>query len=99
MKRYRSVGGTCFDVANTIFLVLLTIVMLYPLVNVLAISFSSKSAIDAGLVTWRLHGFNVSGYQYMLRDAELVIGTCFARRTWRVLRRTGRIRWMAAFLA
>ena len=52
MKHYRSVGGTCFDVANTIFLVLLTIVMLYPLVNVLAISFSSKSAIDAGLVTW-----------------------------------------------
>ena len=72
MKRYRSVGGTCFDVANTIFLVLLTIVMLYPLVNVLAISFSSKSAIDAGLVTWRPHGFNVSGYQYMLRDAELI---------------------------
>ena len=51
MKRYRSVGGTCFDVANTIFLVLLTIVMLYPLVNVLAISLSSKSANDAGLVT------------------------------------------------
>ena len=72
MKRYRSVGGTCFDVANTIFLVLLTIVMLYPMVNVLAISFSSKSAIDAGLVTWRPHGFNVSGYQYMLRDAELI---------------------------
>ena len=43
MKRYRSVGGTCFDVANTIFLVLLTIVMLYPLVNVLNICSATRN--------------------------------------------------------
>ena len=38
-------------------------------------------------------------WRFATATKAAVIGTCFARRTWRVLRRTGRIRWMAAILA
>lgn len=72
MKYRRSIGSWVFDIGNHTFMVLLMIVMLYPLLNVLAVSLSSKSAIDAGMVSWFPRGFNIAGYQYMMRDAELI---------------------------
>ncbi len=72
MKYRKTAGSIAFDVANHAFMILLMIVMLYPLLNVVAISLSSKSFIDAGEVTWLPRGFNTSGYQYMLRDSELI---------------------------
>lgn len=72
MKYRKTLGSVSFDIANHAFMILLMVVMLYPLLNVLAISLSSKAFIDAGEVTWLPKGFNISGYQYMLRDSELL---------------------------
>ena len=71
-KIKRNAGSITFDICNCIFLFLLMVVMLYPILNVLAISLSDKSSIDAGLVTWLPRGTNLAGYQYMLRDKELI---------------------------
>ncbi|MGN0742840.1 MAG: carbohydrate ABC transporter permease [Candidatus Fimadaptatus sp.] len=73
MRKYRRTAGSmAFDVFNHLFMILIMLIMIYPLMNVLAISMSSKAYIDAGEVTWFPRGFNVVGYQYMLRDSELI---------------------------
>jgi putative aldouronate transport system permease protein len=72
MKYRKSTGSMIFDTFNYVFLILLSVVMLYPVLNVLALSLSAKSQIDAGMVTWYPRGFSISGYQYMLRDDELL---------------------------
>ncbi len=55
--------GTCvFGVFNAIFLVILCAVMLYPFITVLAQSFSSPGAINAGQVSFWPVGFNVDTY-------------------------------------
>lgn len=70
--RTRSVGSFCFDVANYIFLILFSLLMLYPMVNIVAISLSDKVAVDKGLVSWLPIGFNLSGYEYMLSYEPLI---------------------------
>lgn len=63
-----------FDVFNYTFMVIMMIVMLYPLLNVLAVSLSNASDINAGNVTWFPRGFNLAGYQYIIEDGQLFIG-------------------------
>ena len=70
----RKVRVNAFDVANTVFMVLLMIVMIYPFLNVLAISLSTPSAINAGVVTFYPRGFNLSGYRYIIEDGRIFIG-------------------------
>lgn len=70
--RTRSVGSLCFDIFNYAFLIVLSLVMLYPMVNIVAISLSDKVAVDKGLVTWWPIGFNIAGYQYMLTYDALI---------------------------
>lgn len=70
--RTRSVASLSFDIANYIFLILFSLLMLYPMVNIVAISMSDKVAVDKGLVTWWPIGFNLSGYEYMLGYEALV---------------------------
>lgn len=70
--RTRSAGSLCFDIANHIFLILFSLLMLYPMVNIVAISLSDKVPVDKGMVTWWPIGFNISGYQYMLNYDALI---------------------------
>ena len=63
-----------FDVVNTVFMILLMIVMIYPFLNVLAVSLSSPSAINAGVVTFIPRGVNLSGYKYIIEDGRIFTG-------------------------
>ncbi|HML48638.1 MAG TPA: carbohydrate ABC transporter permease, partial [Clostridia bacterium] len=72
MKIKRSAGSVVFDALNTSFLFVLMLVMVYPMLNILALSLSDVGPIDAGVVSWYPQGFNVRGYAYMLRDPELI---------------------------
>ncbi len=51
MKVLKSRGEKIFDAVNNIFMFLIIIVMLYPMINQIAISFSSNSAIISGKVS------------------------------------------------
>ena len=60
---------TGFGIANTIFLLLLCFIMLYPFWNTLVRSLSANSAILSGRVYLWPVGLNLEGYQTLFRDA------------------------------
>jgi len=61
-----SISRRVFMVFNVIFFFLLAMVCFLPMINVLAVSFSSASAAQAGFVSfWPVH-FNVASYKYAL---------------------------------
>ena len=64
-------GDRVFLTVNEVILVLLAIVMLYPLVNTVAISFSSGVAADSGRVTIWPIDFQWAGWEYVVRDSTL----------------------------
>ncbi|MQM25623.1 carbohydrate ABC transporter permease [Glycomyces albidus] len=64
----QTTGTRVFAVFNTIFLVVLCVVTLYPFITVLAQSFSSPGAINAGQVNFWPVGFNVDTYDAMLSN-------------------------------
>ena len=56
------IGSRTFDVVLYILMGLLSIVFIYPFLNVLAISFSGNSAIVTGQVTFFPRDFILDGY-------------------------------------
>ncbi|MFD0712500.1 carbohydrate ABC transporter permease [Paenibacillus sp. GCM10027626] len=65
-------GRKLFLAANNIFLIGLAIVCLLPLVNILAISFSSSAAASAGAVKLWPVEFTLSSYKYALAKPEFL---------------------------
>ena len=57
-----------FQVINTILMIGILFITLYPFVYLVAQSFSSDAAASAGLVTFYPIGFNLNTYRYILRD-------------------------------
>lgn len=65
-------GNVVFDIINYIFLALIAGICLLPIINVLAISFSSSAKAGAGLVKlWPLD-FNILSYQYALTKPQFL---------------------------
>jgi ABC-type sugar transport system, permease component len=67
-----TVGRKTFQFANYTFLILLSLTCLFPLIHVLAISFSSSSAATAGLVTFWPVDFTTKSYQYILEEPAFI---------------------------
>ena len=63
-------GYRAFQVINTIIMILVIFITLYPFVYLVAQSFSSDAAASAGKVTFYPIGFNVNTYKYILRDNQ-----------------------------
>ncbi|WP_150269576.1 carbohydrate ABC transporter permease [Paenibacillus tepidiphilus] len=63
-----------FQRLNYVFLTVLALLCLFPIVNILAISFSSSEAVEAGRVTLWPVEFTLSSYRYML-DNNLFLGS------------------------
>ena len=57
-----------FTAFNTVALVVVSLLMLYPFVTILAQSFSSPGAIKAGMVSFWPVGFNLDTYRAMAQD-------------------------------
>ncbi len=64
----KSKGYKAFTLLNYIILSVLALLCFLPLLNVLAISFSDRSATAAGAVTFWPVNFTTAAYQYVLQD-------------------------------
>ncbi|MFC7455912.1 carbohydrate ABC transporter permease [Brachybacterium sp. GCM10030267] len=63
-----SLGYRAFTVINTVVLILVMVVMLYPFVNILAQSFSAEGYIVSGQVNLVPRGFNLDTYKVVMAD-------------------------------
>ena len=63
-----SKGYRIFQVFNTIFMIIIIFITLYPFVYLVAQSFSSEAAVSAGKVTFFPIDFTLDTYKYILRD-------------------------------
>lgn len=70
MKIHQSTGRKVFQVLNTIFMIFIIFITLYPFLYLVAQSFSSDAAVSAGLVTFLPIDFNLDTYKYILRDNQ-----------------------------
>lgn len=65
---HKSKSYRVFNVVNTIFLIFLAVLCIIPLVHVLAISFSSKAAADANLVSLIPIDFSLEAYKKTINN-------------------------------
>ncbi|MFF2909544.1 carbohydrate ABC transporter permease [Paenibacillus sp. NPDC057934] len=72
MNRHNSPGRRVFLILNYTFLILLGLACLLPLINVLAISFSSSTAVNAGKVSLWPVEFNLDSYRFVVGKPEFV---------------------------
>ena len=75
MKIKKSFGYSCFQVCNIIFMILLSIVMLYPMLYVIFASFSESNAflMHQGLLMWPVSP-NMRSYAKVLENPMVWIG-------------------------
>ncbi|MCQ6562783.1 carbohydrate ABC transporter permease [Paenibacillus mendelii] len=69
---HASFSRKIFVIGNYVFLVLVSLLCLLPLVQVLAISFSSSPAASAGLVKLIPVDFSLDSYTYILQKQEFI---------------------------
>ncbi|AIQ32360.1 MULTISPECIES: carbohydrate ABC transporter permease [Paenibacillus] len=70
--KYRLNGSTVFAVFNKVFLILLGILCIAPIVNTLAISFSSASAVAMGKVRFFPSDFSLDAYKFIATRPEFL---------------------------
>ena len=68
-------AGKIFDVLNVIFLTLFVIIVVYPFINVLAISLNEGSdAVKGGIYLWPRE-FTLDNYKYVLNNSDIYRST------------------------
>ena len=70
MIKYKTLENRIFDAVVTCLLLILGLMCLLPLLHVIALSFSSKSAAVAGRVSFWPVDFTMASYEYLLQDAR-----------------------------
>ena len=65
-------GQRIFAIFNYILLTLLALLCLLPMLNIVALSFSSRNMVNAGAVTFLPKEFTISSYLYMLQKSGLI---------------------------
>lgn len=73
-KRKPMNSDTVLDIVITVILVVVGCVVAYPLINVLASSFSSAEAVTGGKVWLWPVDFNIEGYKAVFRTNDVLIG-------------------------
>ncbi len=66
-----SKGEKIFYVVNTIFLIILTLAILYPIVYVISASFSSTDAVRTGKVVLLPKELSFDAYKYLFEDKDI----------------------------
>ncbi|MFC4321172.1 carbohydrate ABC transporter permease [Litchfieldia salsa] len=70
--RHSSLGDRIFDISNYTFMILLCIVMIYPMINTLAISLNDATdSIKGGIFLWPRE-FTLYNYEHVFGEASLV---------------------------
>jgi len=73
MKSGKNAGSVIFDICNYTFMVLLMIIMLYPFLNVLAVSISDRDLVSKGMINIIPKGVNFDMYNILLRAPEVQV--------------------------
>jgi putative aldouronate transport system permease protein len=60
-------GRKAFNIINLLVLAALTMLCIIPLLNAIALSFSDKFYVSAGLVSFWPRGFNLTSYRYLFQ--------------------------------
>lgn len=74
------VGSRAVDVIIVIFFILLSVIFIYPFLNIIAISLSSHQMIGTGTVTFYPKELNFKGYQVVFGE-----GTIYRAYAWTIL--------------
>lgn len=69
-----SFGSKLFDVFNIMFMIFLLIIILYPVINIIAISFSDAAHIAKGDIGILPKGFTLNSYGLVLKDGFVYKG-------------------------
>ena len=75
------IGSRAFDVFLIVFMIIVAIIFLYPFLNVIATSLSSKRMITTGQVTFFPKEFHLDGYKALFKD-ENILATPIHLRVW-----------------
>ncbi|MDD9271880.1 carbohydrate ABC transporter permease [Paenibacillus sp. GCM10023248] len=70
MKIKVSLSRKIFLVSNTVFLLMVAFVCIAPFINLLAVSFSDKTAVAAGEVTFYPVGFTTISYEFITNNSK-----------------------------
>ena len=69
MKQTKAQKILC--IFNAIFLGIVALICLLPMINIIALSFSSRNMVNAGAVTFWPKGFTLRSYQYMVESSGI----------------------------
>lgn len=70
----RTTSGTVFDIFNVAFMIVLTVTMIYPFINIFAISLNEGTdAVRGGIYLWP-RKFTLSNYEYVFSNSSLLRG-------------------------
>ncbi len=67
-----SIGRKTFNILNSIFLILTAVTCLIPMINLLAISFSSSAAVGSGMVKFIPIDFTLESYKFVAGKIEFL---------------------------
>lgn len=70
----RSTASVLFDTFNVILMALVIIVIVYPFLNILAISFSSAKMAQTGNITILPKEFTTAAYEFVFQDPQVPVG-------------------------
>ncbi|QGQ95158.1 carbohydrate ABC transporter permease [Paenibacillus psychroresistens] len=65
-------GRKIFHTANYLFLIVLSLLCIFPLVHVLSVSLSSSGAVTSGMVKFWPVDFNIKSYQFILNTPDFI---------------------------
>lgn len=66
------IGSRAFDVFLIVFMIIVSIIFLYPFLNVIATSLSSNRMITTGQVTFFPREFHLDGYKALFKDENIL---------------------------
>jgi putative aldouronate transport system permease protein len=71
----KTIGERCFDLINSIFMIILMFICFYPILHVLSASFSDPSRLMShqGPLLWPL-GFTLKGYKLVFENPNIISG-------------------------
>ena len=73
-RKVTSASNRAFYIVNTVFLLLCFLVIALPILNVIASSLSTPSAVIRGQVSFWPKGFNIDAYKQIFENKSLITG-------------------------
>lgn len=83
MREYKTKSYRVFEIFNYTLLLVIAVVCIFPIIHILALSFSTSTAAAAGRVSLWPADFTISNYTYVLTKGEFV--GAFMNSVYRVL--------------